>query len=103
MSVRRYCFATESELARLAAGEPLALRGLEAASDDEVDEYDALLAAAELGGNSVGVVVTAVVENETAPVAWTGVESLHVDSDESGDLSWYAPSEVDVVLAALRR
>lgn len=102
MSIRRYCFATGPELSRLAGGEPMTLRGLQAASDDEADEYDALLAAAELGGDQAGVVVTAIVANDSTPVEWTGAESLHVDVDGSGDLSWYDPSEVDAVLDVVR-
>ena len=67
-----------------------------AESDDEQHEYEALLAASEDGP----VVVVAEVD-EDAPVTLADVEAFHVDADGSGHFGWYAPQEIDQVLAAL--
>lgn len=69
-----------------------------AESDDEQHELEALEAAAEDGP----VVVVAEVD-EGADVTFADVEALHVDADGSGVLAWYAPQEVDAVLAVLER
>ena len=67
-----------------------------AASEDEQDEHDALLAAAEDGP----VVVVAEVA-DGAEVDLDSVEAFHVDADGSGVLAWYATQELDAVLEVL--
>lgn len=67
-----------------------------AASDDEQDEHDALLAAAEDGP------VVAVAEiADGADVDLDSVEAFHVDADGSGQLAWYATQELEAVLEVL--
>lgn len=67
-----------------------------AVSDDEQDEHDALLAAAEDGP----VVVVAEIA-DGADVDLDSVEAFHVDADGSGQLAWYATQEIDAVLEVL--
>lgn len=67
-----------------------------AESDDEQHEYEALLAASEDGP----VVVVAEVA-DGAGITVADVEALHVDADGSGHFGWYAPQEIDAVLALL--
>lgn len=95
--IRVYAPAGAEHLRRLAEDRPLELEVVTAASEDEEDEYDALLTAAEQGP----VVVTAEVEAEAAPIRPQDVRSFHVDADGSGDLAWYAPQELDQVIALL--
>lgn len=95
--IRVYAPATAAHLRDLADERPLELEVLTAASDDEEDEYDALLTAAEQGT----VVITAEVETTEAPIRPQDVQALHLDADGSGDLAWYAPQELDQVLAML--
>lgn len=67
------------------------------ASDDELDEFDALSIAAEQGD----VVIAADVDDVDAHVALEQVASFHVNADGSGHLAWYAPQELDNVIAEL--
>lgn len=97
MSIRRVYGAADLEALRaLAAGQALTLDLVVADSEDEEDEYDALLTAADDGP----VVVTAEIEDDAA-IRPRDVRSLHVDADGSGDLAWYAPTELDAVIALL--
>ncbi len=81
-------------LATLRDGTPWDGEVVAAESEDEQHELEALDAAAEDGP----VVVVAEVD-EGADVTFADVEALHVDADGSGHLAWYAPQEVDAVLA----
>ncbi|RLV54817.1 hypothetical protein D9V41_14585 [Aeromicrobium phragmitis] len=69
-----------------------------AESEDEQHEYEAMLAAAEDGP----VVVVAEIDHEDQPVTLREVVALHTDVDGSGDLAWFAPSELEAVLDQLR-
>lgn len=99
MSERVYAPAGIDDLRELAADRPVTLQVVQAASSDEEDEYEALLAAAELGP----VVVTAEVDTAAAPIRREDVQSFHLDADGSGDLAWYAPQEIDQVIELLQR
>lgn len=85
-----------SALRTLRDGGSLAGALVRAASEDEQDEHDALLAAAEDGP----VVVVAEVA-DGADVDLDAVEAFHVDADGSGQLAWYATQELDQVLEVL--
>lgn len=66
-------------------------------SDDEADEFDAMLSAALPGA----AVVAADVETAQQPVDLASIAALHVDADSSGDLAWFAPQEIDQVIDLL--
>ncbi|MFD1860867.1 hypothetical protein EHW97_14195 [Aeromicrobium camelliae] len=66
-----------------------------AESEDEEHEYEAMLAAAEDGP----VVVVAEIDDDEQPVTLREVVALHTDIDGSGDLAWFAPQELDSVIA----
>ena len=95
--MRVYVGTDASGLRALLAGEPVPGERVVAPSEDEQDEFDALETAADDGP----VVVTAEVASEDAPVTLDVVEALHVDSDGSGDLAWYATQELETVLSLL--
>ncbi|GAA3531971.1 hypothetical protein AFL01nite_20280 [Aeromicrobium flavum] len=95
--VRVYAAADLAALRALADDRPVSLEVVVAASEDEEDEYDALLTAAEDGR----VVVCAEVEADDAPIRREDLQALHVDADGSGDLAWYAPQELDDVIELL--
>lgn len=100
--MRVYAGAGADAVRSLAAGETVTLAAVAAASADEEDEFDALLTAADDGP----VVVTAEVEDfagTQTPVTLADVQAFHLDADGSGDLAWYAPSEVADVVAFLDR
>lgn len=63
-------------------------------SDDEADEFDAMMAALVPGC----AVLAAEVDSVTDAVGMTNVAALHVDLDGSGDLAWFAPQEIDEVI-----
>lgn len=86
-----------SALRALRDGGALGGSPVRAASDDEQDEHDALLAAAEDGP----VVVVAEIA-DGADVDLDSVEAFHVDADGSGQLAWYATQELEAVLEVLR-
>lgn len=96
--MRVYLPAVLDALVRLSEGQDLDLSAVVPASEDELDEFDALSAAAEQGD----VVVAADVERQDSPVSLDQVASFHVDADGSGNLAWYAPQELDQVIALLR-
>jgi hypothetical protein len=85
-----------ARLASLRDGTPWDGEVVAAESEDEQHELEALEAAAEDGP----VVVVAEVD-EGADVTFADLDALHVDADGSGHLAWYAPQEVDAVLALL--
>lgn len=68
-----------------------------AASVDEEDELAAVEEAAEQG--AVGA--AAELDDPDGPVALADIASFHLDIDGSGDLAWYAPQELDAVIALL--
>ncbi|HSI26726.1 MAG TPA: hypothetical protein VK948_04890 [Aeromicrobium sp.] len=68
-------------------------------SDDEADEFDAMMAALVPGC----AVLAADVESVADPVDLTNVAALHVDLDGSGDLAWFAPQEIDEVIDLVER
>ena len=63
-------------------------------SDDEADEFDALMSAVAPGC----AVLAAEVDSVTDPVRLANVAALHVDVDGSGDLAWFAPQELGEVI-----
>lgn len=91
--MRTWTGAGADALRTLREGGTLGGSPVRAASEDEQDEHDALLAAAEDGP----VVVVA----EIAEVDLDAVEAFHVDADGSGQLAWYATQELDAVLELL--
>lgn len=95
--VRVYGAAEVQHLRELEEDRPVTLDVVTAASQDEEDEYDALLTAADDGR----VVVCAELDAVDAPIRWRDLQSLHVDADGSGDLAWYAPQELDQVIELL--
>ena len=96
--MRVYLPARLDSLVRLREGQHLDLSAVVPASDDELDEFDALSAAAEQGD----AVIAADVESPDSAVSLDQVASFHIDADGSGDLAWYAPQELDQVIALLR-
>ena len=70
-----------------------------AESDDEEHEHEAMLAAAEDGP----AVVVAEVTDGAAEITLRHVRAVHVDTDGSGDLAWFATQEVAAVVEALER
>ncbi|HPU14028.1 MAG TPA: hypothetical protein PLQ19_09570 [Aeromicrobium sp.] len=97
VSQRVYGPADLSALRSLLAGHAVELAVVVPTSEDEQDEYDALVEAAELGP----VVVTAEVAAIDVSIRPEDVQSFHLDADDSGDLAWYAPQELDQVIAIL--
>jgi hypothetical protein len=92
--VRIYLAADAAALQTLHGGGSVTLPSVAATSEDEEDEFDALMQAAASGP----VVVVAEVDRDDQPVSLREVQALHVDADGSGDLSWYAPHELEDVL-----
>ncbi|MFI5427607.1 hypothetical protein [Aeromicrobium sp. UC242_57] len=70
-----------------------------AASTDEEDELAAVEEAAEHGDVAAAVDL----DDPDGPVSLDDVASFHLDIDDSGDLAWYAPQELDAVLTHLHR
>lgn len=96
--MRIYLPAGLDALVQLADGESLRLPAVIPASDDELDEFDALIAAGEQGD----VVIAADVDTAETAVDLDQVASFHLDADGSGDMAWYAPQELGEVIALLR-
>jgi hypothetical protein len=97
--MRAYLSADAEMLRELRDGGSVAAPLRIAASDDEIDEFDALTATAAPGR----AVVAVEVDQPDLPVDATMIAALHVDADGSGDLAWYAPEEINQVLELLRR
>lgn len=94
---RAYVPADREQLALLLTGELPIYQIVWPESEDEQDEYDALMTAAEYGE-----VVIAVDVNADAELAErTQVAAIHLDVDGSGDLAWFAPDELSDVIALL--
>lgn len=96
--IRVYAPASADHLRELAQDQPVEIEAFTAASENEEDEYDALLVAAE----EAVLVITAEVETADAPIRPRDVRAFHLDADGSGDLAWYAPEELDQVIALLQ-
>ena len=108
MTTRCYVPATVDLLRRLLDGGSLPddVERIEAASDDEEAEYDALMeaaaaAAALLAGPGRRVVVVAEVDTAAAPIAMGDVVAVHcdvedrpADADPDDDLAWFATQEI---------
>lgn len=86
-----------AELQLLADGQRVEVEGYVAASTDEEDE----LAAVETAAEEAPAVAVAEVHDPDAPVALTDVQALHTAIDDSGDLAWFAPSEIAAVIEAV--
>lgn len=95
---RVYASAELDDLMRLAAGEAVVFEVNVAESEDEEHEFEAMLRAQERGP----VVVTAETGSVDEPIKLEKVESFHLDSDGSGDLSWFARQELIHVIEILR-
>jgi hypothetical protein len=93
--VRVYLAADAAALRALRDGDSVTLPPVVATSEDEEDEFAALLQAAGAGP----VVVVAEVDRDDQPISLKEMQALHVDADGSGDLAWYAPHELEEVLA----
>ena len=91
--MRVYFAAEAGALASLRAGDAVRLPAFVPASEDELDEFDALADAAEQGD----VVIAADVDGPDEPFALEQVAAFHIDADGSGDLAWYAAQELDQV------
>ena len=96
--VRVYLPVGLAELDLLAAGQQIRVEGYVAASTDEEDE----LAAVETAAEDAPAVAVAEVDDPDGPVALSDVEALHTAIDDSGDLAWFAPSEIAAVIEVLR-
>ncbi len=94
---RVYASADLDQLLRLAAGERVEFEVNEAESEDEEHEYEAMLQAAERSH----VVVTAEVSVAGVGIELKDVDSFHLDTDGSGDLSWFARQELVHVIEIL--
>lgn len=97
--MRVYLAADAEALARLADGGQLPGEQWVPASEDEDDELAALEEAAEAGPVAVAADVAAADD----PVSLREVASFHLALDDSGHLSWFAPSELDAVRDLLAR
>jgi hypothetical protein len=96
--MRVYFAAEAGALLSLQAGDAVRLAACIAASEDELDEFDALADAAEQGR----VVVAADVDDPDEPFTLKQVAAFHLDADGSGNLAWYAPQELDQVIEILK-
>lgn len=94
---RVYAAADLEQLQELADGRPVQFDVLAPESQDEEHEYETLLSAAEQGP----VVISAEIDTVDAPIRPQDVQSFHLDADDSGDLAWYAPQELDQVIRLL--
>lgn len=96
--MRVYFAAEVGALASLRAGDAVRLPAFVPASEDELDEFDALADASEHGD----VVVAADVDDPDEPLVLDQVAAFHVDADGSGDLAWYATQELDQVVELMQ-
>jgi hypothetical protein len=95
--MRVYLPAGSADLQRLVDGDSIQIEGYLAVSTDEEDE----LAALETAGDGAACVVVAEVADPDGPVQLVDVEALHVDTDNSGDLAWFATQEIAAVIELL--
>lgn len=96
--MRVYLPVTVDLLEQWQQGSSVQVEGYLAASEDEEDE----LAALESAADDAPAVAVADVADPDGPIEWDRVEALHFDADDSGDLAWFAPSEIAAVVTALR-
>ncbi|HWV26859.1 MAG TPA: hypothetical protein VNZ66_06510 [Aeromicrobium sp.] len=92
--MRIYLPVSLDDLTTLAEGAAIRVEGYVAASTEEEDELAALESAADDGA----AVAVAEVDDPDGPVTLTDVEALHTHIDDSGDLAWFAPSEIAAVV-----
>jgi hypothetical protein len=96
--MRVYVSLTRAHLEQLKAGESVQpVEAFLAASTDEEDELAAVEEAADHGDVAGAVEV----DDPDGAIELADIESFHLAIDDSGDLAWYAPSEVADVLAIL--
>ena len=96
--MRVYVPVGVAELEKLAADQPIAVEGYLADSTDEEDE----LAAVEAAADEAAAVAVAEVDDPDAPISLAEVEAFHIAVDQTGDLAWFAPSELAAVLDLAR-
>ncbi len=113
MSVRVWLPCSPAELAawHVAGEAPAAVAPVVAESEDEEDEYAALMAAADRSAERSAarrVVVVAEVAGLDRPVPVRDWVAVHADTDDRGadadpddDLAWFATQEIDALLAQL--
>lgn len=94
---RSYVALTLQELIALRDSSIKPTHVVRAVSEDEQDEFDAMMTAAQLGP----AVVAAELGADLALLDPEQVAAFHIDLDGSGDLAWFAPSEMDVVIGLL--
>jgi hypothetical protein len=99
--MRLYLSAGAEALRSLRDGASVKLPAFVAASDDEDDEFAALAAAADGSAAVVVADVDQVDDGDDQAVMLEQVAAIHVDTDGSGDLAWYATQEIDDVLRLL--
>ena len=102
---RVYLPASADELADWATQRrvPATAERVLAESEDEQDEYAALMTAADLADQSRRVVVVAeVVDDGEGEISWADVVAIHADprtraadADPDEDLAWFATQEWD--------
>lgn len=96
--MRVYLAVSLADVESLAAGGSVSVPTFIPATDDEADEFFALSHAAAAGDS----VIAADVASANQPVSIDVVAAFHVAVDDTGDLAWYAPQEIDAVLHILR-
>ena len=99
--MRLYLAGTRDALQTLSDGGSVTLPAFVAASDDEEDEFDALTEASATGAVVVAADVDEVDSGDDQAVTLDQVAALHLDADGSGDLAWFAPQEIDQVIALM--
>ena len=98
--MRVYLSLGADDLVALQAGEPVTpAEAFVAVSVDEEDELAALEEAAEHGA----VAAAAELDDPDGPVTLVDIDSLHVDTDDSGDLAWFATQEIAAVIEIVNR
>ena len=96
--MRVYFAAGPGALASLQTGDAVRLPAFVPASEDELDEFDALADAADHGD----VVIAADVDDPDEPFTLEQIAAFHLDADGSEDLAWYAAQELDQVVELLQ-
>jgi hypothetical protein len=99
--MRVYLAADAAALEALRDGEPVTLQPFVPASDDELDEFAALSAAAEAGSVVVAADIDGDTKGDPQPLTLDQVASFNIDIDGTGDLAWFATQELDQVLELL--
>lgn len=95
MTMRVYLGLSRDDLATLDAGGSVTpAEAFLSASLDEEDELAALEEAAEHGA----VAAAAELDDPDGPVTLVDIASFHLDTDDSGDLAWFATQEIAAVI-----